>query len=582
MTTVQLQLIVRYQGREIIEEVTESATAVVGSVLYAVLGRHGLLGPEIVWVVSFNGRPLRLEARLADTLAGVEEGQRITLKITGELLSSPEVAAWGGGPVEPDFDLALEEGDAASDEESGSQVVALEDEEAVDEAAETVQRPKKKAAKKKKPAADEESGDEDLGEMLEGGDEEPLEDFAEVEDEEAAAEEEEEAVPARAATDRARVTASHRQEVERQATVRYYNRMNPQRMYPLLVVLSERKLLEVVKKHVEQATSKRFRVGLDSIVEIEPVLPGCDCYPPQEAVQVSNGEARATFYIVPHVLGEVMAPRVVVRQGGQVLAEIPLQIRVVRQSAAVVMGLVALLLPFVSALLKHYHIDFESQLEEGFDAYARVAHLVITSFSPGVLTLGLLGMTCGTYLWFRPRRREVFFDMTPVTVQEQYRLGIETINAGDEEKGTGIIWRLLDSAPDFQPAWLFCAERYAACGNDKDALTCYTKALKLGKASAKVHIRAAAVAGRLGKTERALAILMEAQRLLGPGQASAVMWYNMGCYATRLGRHDEAMRHLWRAVDAGYRKLEQYRNDRDLRPLRRRPDFQALLKNVGA
>jgi excisionase family DNA binding protein len=95
-----------------------------------------------------------------------------------------------------DFDLALEEGDAAADEESGSQVVALEDEEAVDEAAETVQKPKKKAAAKKKPAkpaADEESGDEDLGEMLDAGDEEPLEDLADVGGEEEAAEEEEEA-----------------------------------------------------------------------------------------------------------------------------------------------------------------------------------------------------------------------------------------------------------------------------------------------------------------------------------------------------------------------------------------------------
>src|SRR5262249_58444476 len=50
-----------------------------------------------------------------------------------------------------DFDLALDEGDAGSAEESGSQVVALEDEAEVDEAAETVQRPRKKAARQ--PAA---------------------------------------------------------------------------------------------------------------------------------------------------------------------------------------------------------------------------------------------------------------------------------------------------------------------------------------------------------------------------------------------------------------------------------------------
>jgi excisionase family DNA binding protein len=82
-----------------------------------------------------------------------------------------------------DFDLALEEGDAAGDEESGSQVVALEDESA-DEAAETVQRP----TRRKQAVA---------GEELEA-DDEPLEELADIEDEEAVAEEEEEEAPQRA------------------------------------------------------------------------------------------------------------------------------------------------------------------------------------------------------------------------------------------------------------------------------------------------------------------------------------------------------------------------------------------------
>jgi hypothetical protein len=82
-----------------------------------------------------------------------------------------------------DFDLALEEGDASADEESGSQVVALEDEGEVDEAAETVQRPKKKGKPAKKPAA---AAPEELLE----GDEEPLEELADIDDEDAVAEEE--------------------------------------------------------------------------------------------------------------------------------------------------------------------------------------------------------------------------------------------------------------------------------------------------------------------------------------------------------------------------------------------------------
>jgi hypothetical protein len=77
-----------------------------------------------------------------------------------------------------DFDLALEEGDATGDEESGSQVVALEDEEEVDAAAETVQRPKKKKPAKKQAAA-----------AAVGG--AALEELADVDDEAAVSEEEE-------------------------------------------------------------------------------------------------------------------------------------------------------------------------------------------------------------------------------------------------------------------------------------------------------------------------------------------------------------------------------------------------------
>ena len=61
-----------------------------------------------------------------------------------------------------DFDLALNEGDASSEEETGSQVVALEDEEA-DDSAETVARPRAKGGRRAAAAlAEEEAVEEDL------------------------------------------------------------------------------------------------------------------------------------------------------------------------------------------------------------------------------------------------------------------------------------------------------------------------------------------------------------------------------------------------------------------------------------
>src|SRR5262249_3359266 len=142
--------------------------------------------------------------------------------------------------------------------------------------------------------------------------------------------------------------------VERRATVRYYHRMNPERTFPLLVILSRHEVEAVVKRNVSQAQSQAFTVNEGTLVEIEPVLPGCACYPPRERVRIGGGEVSVTFWVVPQVMGRVMQARVVVRQEGDVLAEVPLEMRVVKQSATRLMGALSLVLPFVLFVLKCY------------------------------------------------------------------------------------------------------------------------------------------------------------------------------------------------------------------------------------
>src|SRR5437764_9150477 len=44
------------------------------------------------------------------------------------------------------------------------------------------------------------------------------------------------------------------------ATVRYYSRMNPQRVYPLLVLITRDLVERVRKKHIDQRTSAPFAV----------------------------------------------------------------------------------------------------------------------------------------------------------------------------------------------------------------------------------------------------------------------------------------------------------------------------------
>jgi hypothetical protein len=202
-------------------------------------------------------------------------------------------------------------------------------------------------------------------------------------------------------------------QTERQATVRYYTRMNPDRMFPLLVILSAKQIDEVVKKAVKQAVSESFRVEEGSHVEIEPVLPGCDCYPPKHTLGVeAKDTVTETFWVVPRVLGRIHGARVLVRQGERVLAEVPLDMRVAKQTLAVVCGLASLAAPYLTMGLKSLKLDYESQKADGFPLYQRVGNWIAENLRPEWLGLGFLGLALLLYLWMRPRRRDVFWDVS--------------------------------------------------------------------------------------------------------------------------------------------------------------------------
>jgi hypothetical protein len=370
--------------------------------------------------------------------------------------------------------------------------------------------------------------------------------------------------------------------VERQATVRYYHRMNPERMFPLLVVLSKKQIAEVVKRGVSQARSKGFQVALDSVVEVEPILPGCSCYPPKEQMPVREAEVSSTFWVVPHVLGKIMQARVVVRQNGTVLAEVPLEMRVVKQGVTLLLGALSLVLPLLLLMLKQYHLDFESQLQEGFGLYAQVLNWAVRSLSPEVLTGLLLALTAVMYFWLRPRKRDVFWDIDTISPEELARQKRATGPVGDWTPGAELAPRVQEPEPDSQPDLFRRADQLFAQQDYRQALDYYERGLALGTAKPIVYFRASLAACHLDDNRRALAILEEARAQLPPSTIPGVMWYNMGCFAARLGRFPEAIRYLNRAVDAGFNNVAKLRSDPDLAPLRWRADFKRLLVSLAS
>jgi tetratricopeptide (TPR) repeat protein len=166
----------------------------------------------------------------------------------------------------------------------------------------------------------------------------------------------------------------------------------------------------------------------------------------------------------------------------------------------------------------------------------------------------------------------------PALVFQQATAAIER---GDGTGGELMLAELLETHPGHQPSLLCLAERHDRAGNHAAALDFYERLLKRGGARAVDYFRASLAAYRVGNLARALGILQQAERDLPPGQMKGPLWYNLGCFAARLGRFADSLRYLNRAVDAGYSDAAKYRGDPDLEPLRWHAGFKRLLVGLG-
>ncbi|MBX9579867.1 MAG: hypothetical protein K2X87_06120 [Gemmataceae bacterium] len=91
----------------------------------------------------------------------------------------------------------------------------------------------------------------------------------------------------------------------------------------------------------------------------------------------------------------------------------PLDARVRRPLAAAVCGLLGLVVPYLMIALKSLRLDPETQGADGFPAYAAAGRWVADHLRPEWVGAGLLGLAVLLYLWARPRRRDVFWDIAP-------------------------------------------------------------------------------------------------------------------------------------------------------------------------
>jgi tetratricopeptide (TPR) repeat protein len=82
---------------------------------------------------------------------------------------------------------------------------------------------------------------------------------------------------------------------------------------------------------------------------------------------------------------------------------------------------------------------------------------------------------------------------------------------------------------------------------------------------------------RLGRYDEGLLV---DQRLVRLEPEEPIVHYNLACSLALLGRADESIEELTRAVDLGYEDLEHMLKDRDLRSLRSSPRFEELARRL--
>jgi len=186
--------------------------------------------------------------------------------------------------------------------------------------------------------------------------------------------------------------------------------MNPDRVFPLLVMLTREEVEKVIKKHVEQTATGPLTLAKDVPLEVEPVLPGCQCHPPKIVTRLGDGNDVFTFYIVPHVLGDITGARVLIRQDHATVAEIELKMRVVQRTLVIASGLSTFVVPAASAAMKHFGLDFTPK--DGSSPYLAALNFLFGQVSPVVLTAVLAVVTVGLYWFTRPKGRDVFFDIS--------------------------------------------------------------------------------------------------------------------------------------------------------------------------
>jgi hypothetical protein len=193
---------------------------------------------------------------------------------------------------------------------------------------------------------------------------------------------------------------------KRKTSVRYYEQMNPQKSYPLMVAFSKEAIKKAKLDKVQQTTGQKVLSVKKEHPEVSvtPCLSGCLVIPPMLVVDVTPEIASAEFWVTPVMEGPINGWIDVSYQGKNV-EKIPLKTKSVKQTIAKIGAFGAVVSPMVSFVLDGFQVDMSQQALRGLP--------LLASWIQNSVGLYLFGFACmaaffgvGLYFYFRNRPKE--------------------------------------------------------------------------------------------------------------------------------------------------------------------------------
>lgn len=201
---------------------------------------------------------------------------------------------------------------------------------------------------------------------------------------------------------------------QRNVSVRYFSQMNPGKVFPLLVVVSHDRIKHVSNSRIAEAQAASLEMDARTSLWIEPIVPGCTCYPAKTEIRLDRPVIEEAFWLVPEVSGVVEGAQVELRQNGKLIDSLPLNIRVRSKAWVWIWALCSGIVPILSDLLSLLDPSLSSTSRGASASVLSVLAEIGRTIPPIAFFAFFATLSAAIALLVRPKQEQSFWDIAGI------------------------------------------------------------------------------------------------------------------------------------------------------------------------